>query len=184
MVVAVRLDLPAERASIPIAREQSEHLLAQLGVGPETIWRARIIVTEACANVVAHAYTEPGQRYLLELLVQPDRLTISVTDHGLSFDSERIPVPVPGQVGGYGVHLIRQMADAVRFDRPGDRGNRVIAELSLKPARERAARRARTFTSPASTRRATSPGGRVQQRYEVGASSLLEPGTPSAAASC
>lgn len=139
MEVSMSLSLPAEAESIPLARRQAEHLLSCLGVALQDRERASIVLTEACTNAVLHAYDEPGERYLLELKCYSDRLVVSVTDTGKGFDADTVPNPLPGQVGGYGVHLIRRLADTARFHRTlgDDSKNQVVAEMRLNPAPQR-----------------------------------------------
>lgn len=128
----MRLDLPAEPSSVPLARHQVVCLMECLGVDPRHVCRARVVVTEACTNAVLHAYDEPGHRYCLRVDVRRDRAVVEVMDWGRRFDARTVPEPAPGQLGGYGVYLIRQVSDATEFSAATEeRGSRVVAELRL-----------------------------------------------------
>jgi serine/threonine-protein kinase RsbW len=129
--VRLHMELPAEAESVPLAREQAECLLRRLAVSPEDTARACIVVTEACANAVRHAYDEPGHTYHLDLECHQDRLVLRVVDRGKGFDADRLPLPRPGQLGGYGVYLIRQISDKARFDCARGRSSLLEAELTL-----------------------------------------------------
>ena len=131
MIANVKLDLPTEAAFIPIVRRQVDVLLRHMGVSDDDIYRAGMVVTEACSNVVQHAYSEPGQRYQVELEYYPERLVVTVTDFGRGFDVCSVPEPSPGQIGGYGIYFIRESADKVEFGNPGDIGTKVVAEICL-----------------------------------------------------
>lgn len=131
MIVCTQLNLPTEAALVPVVRRHVDTIMRHLCVTEDDVYRAGIIVTEACSNVVRHAYGESGKRYEVEVSYYPERLVISVTDWGKGFDPALIPHPKPGQVGGYGIYFIREAADAVRFEKPECGGNRLIAEILL-----------------------------------------------------
>jgi len=131
MIVNLKLDLPTEAAFIPIVRRQVDVLLQNMGVSDDDIYRAGMVVTEACSNVVQHAYSEPGRRYQVELEYYPERLVVTVTDFGTGFDIRSVPEPSPGQIGGYGIYFIRESADKVEFGNSGDTGTKVVAEICL-----------------------------------------------------
>jgi len=131
MIVNIKLDLPAEAAFIPAVRRQLDVLLQHMGVSDEDIYRAGLVLTEACSNVVQHAYDEPGHRYQVELEYYAERLVITVTDFGKGFDVCRVPEPLPGQIGGYGIYFMRESANKLDFSRPESAGAKITAEICL-----------------------------------------------------
>ncbi|HUV05627.1 MAG TPA: ATP-binding protein [Armatimonadota bacterium] len=131
MIVNVKFDLPAEAVLIPVIRCQVDALLQHMGVTEDDVYRAGIVVTEACSNVVRHAYAEPGQRYRVELEYHAERLVVTVTDFGRGFDACDVPEPSLGQIGGYGIYFMRESADKLEFSRPGGTGTRIEAEICL-----------------------------------------------------
>jgi serine/threonine-protein kinase RsbW len=52
------LKLPAARASLPISRRTIADYATRLGLEQEETDNLKTVVTEACANVVEHAYVE------------------------------------------------------------------------------------------------------------------------------
>ena len=86
---------------------------------------------EVCANVVLHAYPSaaPGPLTVAVARVGDD-LLVTATDAGPPFDPTRLPpVAEPRTLeerspGGLGWHLVRQVVDAVRYERLAH-GNRV-----------------------------------------------------------
>jgi serine/threonine-protein kinase RsbW len=140
MIIAdMTLDLPAEAAFLPFVRNQLDALLNHLGVRDDIISRAKIVVTEACTNVIRHAYHDFGQRYLVEIECNEDQLLVSVVDNGKGFNPGNVPKPKPGQLGGYGLYFIRQTADNVSFESSYDNGTKMVAEIHLEYRDEKSA---------------------------------------------
>ena len=78
-----------------------------------------LVVSEACANVIEHAYNgEPDHPINLKLTVDESRLVLLVRDFGAPFDmaSYRPPDLDEGQEGGYGVFIMRNLMDEVDYD--------------------------------------------------------------------
>ena len=90
--------------------------------------RIRLAVTEACANVVRHAY--PGDPGILEVgaCVGPRTVVIDVCDAGIGTGAGRAQA-APGE-GGLGLPLIGMLADQVEIT-PHDPGTsvRMLFEL-------------------------------------------------------
>jgi anti-sigma regulatory factor (Ser/Thr protein kinase) len=82
---AARVDfsLPATAANVPLVRHALAGLAEVLGMGPQEIADLKTVVTEACTNVVAHAY-EGDLAGPLEVSAGPEnrRLVVSVRDYG------------------------------------------------------------------------------------------------------
>ena len=88
--------------------------------------RIRLAITEACANVVRHAY--PGDPGILEVgaCLGPGMVVIDVCDSGIGTGERRAQ---PGE-GGLGLPLIGMLADRVEIT-PHEPGTsvRMIFEL-------------------------------------------------------
>lgn len=112
--------------------------LATVDVSDDLISEVVLAVDEACANVMQYAYPagqqEPG--LALELEVQEDRIHVAITDHGTSFEPEKVPAPdlERCQTGGYGMFLMRRLMDQVVYDiQPGIKNQvRLIKSLGTK----------------------------------------------------
>ncbi len=82
---SLRLRLPALPESVPRVRRAIRELCLVLGVGSAVSADVELAVTEACSNVVTHAYREldrPGDVEVdAELLA--DELHVVVRDHGV-----------------------------------------------------------------------------------------------------
>jgi serine/threonine-protein kinase RsbW len=79
---SISLRLPAEPESVPQARHAIAEFGAASGLGEKQLYDLRTVVTEACANIVEHAYgDEPG---IIELHAarEDGGVTVTIRDHG------------------------------------------------------------------------------------------------------
>jgi serine/threonine-protein kinase RsbW len=121
------VDLPAVPESAPVARGAVMDALAGVAVDRDAVG---VVVSEAVANAVMHAYRdrpEPG-RVRVSVEVGEDSLEVAVSDDGNGMAPR---LDSPG--AGLGVPLIRGFADEVLVECSG--GTRVRARfLLLRPA--------------------------------------------------
>jgi serine/threonine-protein kinase RsbW len=76
--------MPALPDAVGVARQALTGACEALGLGPRATGDVRLAVSEACTNVVAHAYRdreEPGELEVAVLL-EPGELTVIVRDRG------------------------------------------------------------------------------------------------------
>jgi anti-sigma regulatory factor (Ser/Thr protein kinase) len=117
---AIRLSVPARPDIVPVVRHVLGTLAGVLGL-PEAVRQdVRLAVTEACTNVVRHAYGE--RQGGMEVIVRPtrDRIEIEVADHG-----DGLTGPGDGGGPGLGLALIGAVAESVRMDHAPGRGARL-----------------------------------------------------------
>lgn len=132
----VELLMPAVRESVSIARQ------AVCGVGDALMLEdARLAdialaVTEACTNVVMHAYPDRSGDYELRLWIQPHRVLITVRDHGEGV-TPRMPDAKAGL--GLGLPLMLAVCDEVTFARGTDGSTEVRLTFRLGDEEEGAA---------------------------------------------
>jgi serine/threonine-protein kinase RsbW len=112
-----RWRLPAEAAILPLVRESVSKMIAD--AAQNDLERIRLAVTEACANVVRHAY--PDDQGMLDVGVRrgPKVVMIEVRDCGVGVPDDREPRTEPD--GGLGLPLIDVLADQIEITprRPG-----------------------------------------------------------------
>lgn len=73
-----------------------------------------LVLYEACANVIRHAYSEGEDgRLRLRLWFHSDKLVMRVVDFGPGFDLEQVPAPdlEEPKGGGLGLFIIRSAMD-------------------------------------------------------------------------
>jgi serine/threonine-protein kinase RsbW len=109
----VHCKLEATPESIAVARGEVAALLARAGVESGVAHDVRLAVSEACSNVVMHAYRgHPGPLEVEAWVDDDDRAVVSVRDEGLGL---RPRVDSPGL--GLGLSLITALAQRVEMEK-------------------------------------------------------------------
>lgn len=120
LVVDSRLEAVAE-ARAWLAKQAS-----QAGFSSDAIGDLKLAVTEAITNVVCHAYGgEPGHEIVLSLEVDEEALTLTIRDFARGQFDGNYPAPdLNGEPpeSGYGIFLMRQVMDEVRYDTSSEVG--------------------------------------------------------------
>ncbi len=79
----LRLALAAEPENVAVVREAVAEHAEQIGVAGVGIDDLKTVVSEACGNVVRHAYPTPGEGFLeVEMLEQDASIKLVVRDYG------------------------------------------------------------------------------------------------------
>jgi serine/threonine-protein kinase RsbW len=139
----VRLSFPARSEYLLLARLAVAGVARGLPFGQEEIVDLKLAVTEACGNVVRHAYADGdgAGEVEIDLVPGPDRLEIVVEDQGSGIElplSE--PPPAPTESGGMGLSIMRTVVDELQVERgPGGRGT-VVHMTKLATSRGRGRR--------------------------------------------
>lgn len=77
------ITLPARPENVAVIRHAIAGLAAQMGMGEPGLGDLKTVVTEACMNVVVHAYDGQGPGPLeVEAIPESDGLTVAVRDFG------------------------------------------------------------------------------------------------------
>jgi serine/threonine-protein kinase RsbW len=141
-----RIGCVAQHACLPALLALIENYCLRHQVDAQTQHDLRLIVEEACVNVISHAYP-PGAPGPLSLQVQAARrdgrpvMEITIEDQGAPFNPLALAVPdrtgpvedLP--IGGLGVHLIRSLSDLQHYSHDRERGNVLTITKFLPPAR-------------------------------------------------
>jgi anti-sigma regulatory factor (Ser/Thr protein kinase) len=116
----IRLTVPARPENVSVIRHVIGALGDALALPPALIDDVRLAVTEACTNVVRHAYENEGT---IDVVVRPrgDALEVVVADEGRGIG------PSPDTAGpGLGLPLIAALADNLEIERERDTGSRLV----------------------------------------------------------
>jgi anti-sigma regulatory factor (Ser/Thr protein kinase) len=117
----IRLTLPARAENVAVVRHVLGALADALGLPAAVSADMRLAVTEACTNVVRHAYGEAGGA--IDVVVRPagDAIEITVADTG------RGSGPSADTDGpGLGLPLIAALADSFAIQHDPSFGNRLV----------------------------------------------------------
>jgi serine/threonine-protein kinase RsbW len=115
----IRLTLTAHAETVVLIRHVVGALAEAARMPTALVEDVRLAVTEACTNVVRHAYpSEPGELELTAAVGHDGGLTVTVSD-----DGEGIRPRLPG--GGLGLPLMAAVTQAFEIDRTRKRGTQV-----------------------------------------------------------
>jgi len=128
----VRLTLPARPENVAVVRHVLGAFAEALQLPDLVIEDMRLAVTEACTNVVRHAYAdgEPGP---VEILIRPvgDTLQIVVSDEGRGLG------PSPDSSGpGLGLPLIAALTHTLEIEQAPVGGSRLRMSFLRRPRME------------------------------------------------
>ena len=106
----LELTLPARAENVAVVRHAVGGLGEVLEVDDQTLSDIKLAVTEACTNVVVHAYAESEGPMGLRASIDDRRLLLVVTDRGRGI------VPRPDSPGlGLGLPLIATLAESLEL---------------------------------------------------------------------
>lgn len=106
----LELTLPARAENVAVVRHAFGGLGEALDVDDQTLSDIKLAVTEACTNVVVHAYPEGEGPLDVLASVREGRLTVVVRDEGRGI------VPRPDSPGlGLGLPLIATLAESLEL---------------------------------------------------------------------
>jgi serine/threonine-protein kinase RsbW len=125
----VRLTLPARPENVAVIRHVLGAFAEALRLPADLVEDMRLAVTEACTNVVRHAYHD-GHPGPIDVTIRPtgDRLDLIVSDHGAGIG------PSPDIAGpGLGLPLIAALADSLEIHEEPRRGSRLTMSFRCRP---------------------------------------------------
>jgi serine/threonine-protein kinase RsbW len=125
----VRLRLESRPQTLTIVRGMLGGVAELLSIDPELLDDLKTSVSEACNNVVLHAYGgDPGPMEV-GLFVTEDQFSVRVSDEGVG-----MPAPPPaGDVSqGIGLSVIRALTEDVQFSSAPGGGTEVLMDFSVR----------------------------------------------------
>jgi serine/threonine-protein kinase RsbW len=123
----MQLELPARAENIAIVRHALGAFGEAVALDTQSLSDIRLAVTEACTNIVVHAYPD-GEEGTMEVLasMSDERLTVIVRDHGKGIS------PRPDSPGlGLGLPLIASLAESVQLGRDAQERTEVLMTFLL-----------------------------------------------------
>lgn len=115
----VKVEIPALSEYVAVIRLAISGVATRMHFNIEEIEDIKIAVSEACTNVVQHAYTDTETGNInLTATLYPDRLDITIVDSGRGFDAQNpVSDKQDGSNGvnfglGLGLTFIRSLMDS------------------------------------------------------------------------
>lgn len=125
----LRMILPAKPENVAVVRHALAGLAEEIGMDEAAIADLKTVVTEACMNVVIHAYRgEPGP---LNVEAEPDEggLTIVVRDEGVGIRPE---ADIEHSSLRLGLSMIAALSSSFQISAGLDRGTEVTMRVPLR----------------------------------------------------
>jgi anti-sigma regulatory factor (Ser/Thr protein kinase) len=111
----VQLTLPARAENVAVVRHALGGLGEALALDPQTLSDVKLAVTEACTNVVVHAYVDDNGPMEIAATIEDDVLRVVVRDEGLGI------LPRPDSPGlGLGLPLIATLTESLELGKGSD----------------------------------------------------------------
>ena len=133
------LQLANDFAALAPASAQVREFLGACGAPCAAEFLADLVIEELVTNTIKYGYDdEAGHCVHVRVEFHEGRLCLEVRDDGRAFDPLAQAEPdttLPAEqrdIGGLGIHLVRQMTDEVRYERRGDE-NVVTAIKTFPP---------------------------------------------------
>src|ERR1700733_384094 len=109
---AVRMELDSRPETLTLVRGVLAGVAELIGLDPELLDDLKTAVSEACNNVVMHAYdTEPGPLGV-RLYIDTDAIDVIVRDQGSGLPPL---APADENIRGIGLSVIRALAEEAEF---------------------------------------------------------------------
>jgi serine/threonine-protein kinase RsbW len=131
--------IPKTPGAEKIARDRAGSFAASIGFGADRIEDIKTAVSEASLNAIEHAIChDPSATVLVEFDAGEDGMQVSVSSEGQPFVPSDVKPDIRKKLEGkdrprgWGLFLIRQLADEVEFDSDG-KGTTVRMKFLLKP---------------------------------------------------
>ncbi|MEA2311731.1 MAG: serine/threonine-protein kinase RsbW [Solirubrobacteraceae bacterium] len=131
-VPEVVLHMPARAEGVGVVRQALAGMADALDFDSVTLADMKMAVTEACTNVVVHAYEEDSGQLEVQMLTSEDDLTIVVRDHGSGIHPR--PSRKESAALGLGLPLIAALSDS--FELRGGAGQGTEVRMTFAYVRE------------------------------------------------
>jgi serine/threonine-protein kinase RsbW len=119
---AVRLELDSRPETLTLVRGVLAGVAELIGLDPELLDDLKTAVSEACNNVVMHAYEGDTGPLIVRMYIDPEAIEVVVLDHGSGLPPL---APADETIRGVGLSVIRALAERAEFHAVPDGGTEV-----------------------------------------------------------
>ena len=123
----VRLSLPSRPENVLLVRQALRGLADTVALDPVELNDISTALSEACNNVVAHAYPDGPGPMDVQMQGSAEGLEVLVRDHGCGLKPH---ASEPSEIGGIGIPVMLALADSVEFAGTDGKGTDVRMRFS------------------------------------------------------
>ncbi len=136
------LHVPSSTENLSMIRDFVKSIGMQSGMGDMEVARLELVVDEACANVMEHAYDADATKEVsIRAIVDDDSVQIVVIDSGKGFDPAAVEqlkleeLVSARRTGGLGMRIMKSFMDEVHYEmHPGVKNElKMVKRLNKTP---------------------------------------------------
>ena len=136
------LHVPSSTENLSMIRDFVKSIGMQSGMGDMEVARLELVVDEACANVMEHAYDADSTKEVsIRAIVDDSSVQIEVVDSGKGFDPATVEqlkleeLVSARRTGGLGMRLMKSFMDEVHYEmQPGVKNElKMVKRLNKTP---------------------------------------------------
>ncbi len=136
---SLTIEIANDFAALAPASANVREFLGRCGASPAAEFLADLVIEELVTNTIKYGYDDAlGHAVRVRVEFQDGRLRLEVRDDGHAFNPlDQAPPDTTlsaehRDIGGLGIHLVRQMTDEVRYERQGAE-NVIVAIKTFPP---------------------------------------------------
>ena len=133
----IKLRLNGNSDTLALVRKIIDASVNHLSIKAALLNDLKLATTEACTNVIRHAYKfDALKHYDVEIRISEKLLMIELLYCDPGFEPEKIPVPDLKKMneGGLGVYIIKNIMDYVKYTTDPENGNVSLKMVKLLDA--------------------------------------------------
>lgn len=121
-----RVTISNDRANLSKLQQALERFGQQHGIPVKAVNQLQVVLDELGSNIIKYAWSDGGRHELsVSFGVSDGAITLEIDDDGAAFNPLDAPAPKPlrpgdrPRPGGVGLHMVRQLVDAMAYARIG-----------------------------------------------------------------
>lgn len=131
----IRFAVPNEVAGLSTARDMLDRFGSEHGVPRESLVQLQVALDEVVSNSIKYAWPEGGSHEVsVSITARRNEVEVEISDDGQPFDPLGLAPPAPRlpndkrKPGGVGIHMVRQLMDAIEYTRSKGRNQVVLTK--------------------------------------------------------
>lgn len=131
----IHLHIMAHPANLKQVRAMTAKVTVAAGLAEKEAWSVVLAIDEACSNVIKHCcQDDPTRSIEVSIILDKNVLTVTIVDNGNPFNIDSIKPRDIQEIkpGGLGIHIIREVMDAVEYSHSPEGLNQLKLIKNLK----------------------------------------------------